>query len=83
LLEASPVGETVNVCSGKTASLREVLAMMTGIAGYEIEVRVNPAFVRANEVKSLCGNAGKLGSLVGEGRKIPLEETLRWMYGDA
>jgi len=81
LLEASPVGATVNVCSGKTASLREVLAMMTEIADYAIEVRVNPAFVRANEVKTLCGDPARLHGLVGDWQARPLDETLRWMHG--
>ncbi len=79
LLEVCPAGQTVNVCSGNTYSLREVLDLMAGIAGYKIEVRVNPALVRANEVKTLCGNPAKLRSLIGAWQMPPLEETLRWM----
>lgn len=80
LLELAPAGEVFNVCSGVTHSLREVLTLLAGIAGYEIEVRVNPAFVRANEVKTLCGDATKLRYLLGVWQTLPLEETLRWMY---
>lgn len=83
LLELSPAGETFNVCSGVACSLKDVLAMMTEIAGYEIDVRVNPAFVRANEVKRLQGNANKLKAFVGGLDSIPLNETLRWMYASA
>jgi hypothetical protein len=54
--------------------------MMAGIAGYEIEARVNPAFVRDNEVKRLEGCPKKLESFVKDLPRIPLEETLRWMY---
>jgi len=79
LLEARPAGETVNVCSGQAHSLREVIAMAEGISGRAIDVRVNPAFVRASEVKTLCGDASKLRSLIGEWHTPPLEETLRWM----
>lgn len=79
LLEVKPVGQVINVCSGKTHSLREVLAMAEKISGHNLEVRVNPAFVRANEVKSLCGDATRLQSLIGELSAPPLEETLRWM----
>jgi GDP-6-deoxy-D-talose 4-dehydrogenase len=57
--------------------------MMAEIAGYEIEVRVNPAFVRANEVKRLQGDCGKILGAVGELEQIPLRETLRWMYANA
>ena len=79
LLKVKPVGQVINVCSGKTHSLREVFAMAESISGHKMEVRVNPAFVRANEVKSLCGDVTRLRSLVGEWNDDPLEDTLRWM----
>ena len=83
LLERAPAGEVFNVCSGVAWSLKDALAMMAEIAGYEIEVRVNPAFVRANDVKRLQGDAGKLQGTVGSLESIPLKETLRWMYASA
>ena len=79
LLETCPTGETVNVCSGKAHSLREVIAMAEGICGRSIQVQVNPAFVRENEVKILCGDATKLKSIIGEWATPPLQDTLRWM----
>lgn len=79
LLEAGAVGETVNVCSGRMHSLREVLGMAEVITGHKMRVDVNPAFVRANEVKTLCGNPARLRALIGAWNTPPLEETLRWM----
>ncbi|WP_099064149.1 NAD-dependent epimerase/dehydratase family protein [Serratia sp. BW106] len=79
LLQAKPVGETINVCSGRTYSLREAVALCEKISGHTLEIRVNPAFVRPNEVKSLCGDASKLRTVIGEWDTPPLEETLRWM----
>ncbi|MDY7523919.1 GDP-mannose 4,6-dehydratase [Sphingomonas sp. 10B4] len=73
------VGETFNVCSGAAVSLREVIALACRIAGHEIEVQVNPAFVRANEVKLLQGSREKLERVIGPLTMPPLEETLRWM----
>lgn len=80
LIEAAPAGETFNVCSGTAHSLGQVLQLMAGIAGYEIEVSVNPAFVRANEVKRLVGSQEKLIQRIGSLPPIPLSSTLRWMY---
>jgi GDP-D-mannose dehydratase len=57
-----------------------VLAMMSDIAGYDIAVKVNPAFVRTNEVKRLIGSNAKLKRTIGHLPPIPLSETLRWMY---
>lgn len=82
LLQKSPVGEIFNVCSGQVYSLKEVLVMMAEIAGYAIEIHVNPAFVRANEVKRLQGDSGKLRQAIGAFEVIPLRETLQWMYAN-
>lgn len=74
------IGRTFNVCSGKAYSLGEALDMMAGIAGYKIDVHVNPAFVRANEVVRLTGDNTRLQGVVGTIDPLPLEHTLRWMY---
>jgi nucleoside-diphosphate-sugar epimerase len=80
LLAASPAGEAFNVCSGRAYSLADVLDIMSHIAGYQIEVAVNPAFVRANEVLTLVGSNAKLARAIGPVESVPLAETLRWMY---
>jgi nucleoside-diphosphate-sugar epimerase len=80
LLAASPAGEAFNVCSGRAYSLAEVLGIMSRIAGYQIEVAVNPAFVRANEVQTLVGSNAKLTHAIGPVESVPLADTLRWMY---
>ncbi|MCA8377424.1 GDP-mannose 4,6-dehydratase [Burkholderia cenocepacia] len=79
LIEAAPAGETFNVCSERAYSLKEVLAMLSRIAGYVIDVTIDPRFVRHNEVKSLSGSRDKLRRAVGELPVTPLDETLRWM----
>jgi len=79
LLDIRPLGQTVNICSGKSYSLREILAICQAITGYELQIEVNPAFVRANEVKTLCGDNSHLRALLGTWDTPPLEETLRWM----
>ncbi|MFP4155832.1 MAG: GDP-mannose 4,6-dehydratase [Halothiobacillaceae bacterium] len=78
LIEIAPEG-TFNVCSGRPHALREVLEMGRRISGHDIEVQVNPAFVRANEVRTLQGDASRLRSVIGDWQSPPLEETLRWM----
>ena len=80
LLAMSPAGEAFNVCSGRSHSLANLIEMMTEIAGYSIEVEVNPAFVRANDVLTLVGSNAKLTSVIGTVEQTPLAETLRWMY---
>jgi GDP-6-deoxy-D-talose 4-dehydrogenase len=80
LLHASPAGQTFNVCSGQAQTLAGVIGTMSAIAGYDIEVRVNPAFVRKNDVLTLVGSNDKLTSVIGTVTPTPLADTLRWMY---
>ena len=80
LLAAAPAGEAFNVCSGRSHSLANLIDMMGEIAGYRIEVQVNPAFVRANDVLQLTGSNDKLSAVIGDLAPTPLFDTLRWMY---
>lgn len=73
------IGQTVNVSSGRAWSLHEVVALCEELTGRRIELKVNPAFVRANEVKVLCGDNTRLRSLIGEWHSPSLRETLEWM----
>lgn len=81
LLEARPVNSVFNVCSGHAVSLREVIAQIEAITGHTMEVRVNPAFVRANEVRTLTGGAAKLKAVLPAWEPIELSRTLGWMCG--
>ncbi len=53
--------------------------MMRDITGHHPEIRVSPAFVRANEVHRLIGSRNKLDSVIGKVPAIPLQETVQWM----
>jgi nucleoside-diphosphate-sugar epimerase len=79
LINKGEVGETYNICSGKPVALKEVLIMCEQLEGYTLEIRVNPDFVRANEVVSLTGDASKLKSLLPQWSMPSLQETLSWM----
>lgn len=80
LIEAKAFGEVVNICSGVAHTLMEVVRMLEDLAGYQIDIRVNPAFVRANDVLKLRGSNQKLERLIGPLDVIPLQQTLKWMY---
>ena len=80
LLESEVRSEVVNICSGRAIALLDIVSMMNEVAGYDIEVRVNPEFVRENEVPKLVGSPAKLRSLVTLPAPRPFSETLRRMY---
>lgn len=80
LFESNSRSEVVNICSGEAYSLLHVLNSVSDIAGYKIEVKVNPEFVRQNEIKRLFGDNSRLNSITGFIPSIPLEKTLLDMY---
>lgn len=73
------VGKTVNVCSGVAHSLREIVALCEAQTGHRIRIEVNPAFVRDNEVRMLCGDPSRLNQLVGPITMPSLAATIAWM----
>lgn len=79
LLNHGKPGETYNLCSGRATCLDEIVDELKGITGHEIDVRVNPDFVRRNEIKRLRGSNDKLLATTGPLLIPHLGETLRWM----
>lgn len=82
LLAQPASGEVYNICSGVEWSLQQVIDTLRDLSGHDIEVRVNPAFVRANEVKSLRGSNAKVLARVGAMPAFDFSSTLSWMYGN-
>jgi nucleoside-diphosphate-sugar epimerase len=80
LLKHAEIGQTYNICSGNVFSLRHVIKSLSEITSHHIEVKVNPAFVRSNEIKRLSGSPDKLFELMKQDEiglpKYAFEETL-------
>ena len=49
--------ESNSICSRNLVSSRDALALMMELTGQNIEARVNPIFVRANQVLKLGGDS--------------------------
>ena len=79
LIENCPVAETLNVCTGQTYSLKEVIQLCRKLTGHQIEIKVNPEFVRENEVRELKGDNTRLSRWLGNIPSYTFEETLSWM----
>jgi nucleoside-diphosphate-sugar epimerase len=83
LLKKNIAGETVNICSGKPIALRSVIALLSNISSHTLETKVNPAFVRANEIQRLCGDPTRLNAIIGSIDTPDLADTLTWMLDQA
>lgn len=80
LLECKSHGEVVNISSNKGIKLLDVISSMNKLASYNIEVKVNPKFVRKDEIKSLTGSTNKLFKMIGRINSLNIENILQKMY---
>ena len=80
LLASNSSSVVVNLATNRGIKLLDVIGMMQEIAGYEIEIKVNPAFVRKDEIKTLTGSSQKLFELIGKVEPRRFELTLKDMF---
>jgi nucleoside-diphosphate-sugar epimerase len=87
LLEYGVPGEIYNVATGNVRSLDYVVDLLIKLTGFNIQIKVNPNFIRANEVHRMCGNPSKLQELLIRHQINlhipPLEQTLQQMLDAA
>jgi nucleoside-diphosphate-sugar epimerase len=80
LLLADNPPEVVNISTGVVWSIDEILTILNRISGHAIDVRINPAFVRANDVPVLGGDGTRLKDALPHWLSRDLADTLNWMY---
>lgn len=83
LLDKNIAGKAINICSGNPVTLQSVISLLSSISGHTIETKVNPAFVRANEIHRLCGDPSRLLAITGPIDIPDLADTLTWMLDQA
>ncbi len=76
LLIIKQKSEIVNICSGTTYSIREILQKFTEITNHSIEVKINPEFVRKNEIFKLSGDPEILYSLIEKPKNNSIESII-------
>lgn len=86
LLEHGESGEAYNICTGKTYTLLEVINTLSILTGHSLNISMNPALVRSNEVIQLGGDPMKLQQLMSTFNIAPftpeLSQTLDWMLAE-
>jgi len=83
LLQRATPGDVVNICSGAPVTLRALISMFEQLTGHAIDVKINPQFVRSNEINILCGNPARLFSTIGKLDAPALQTTLESMMNQA
>ncbi len=80
LVQAPVVPSIVNIATGTVSSINDIMEQLTALSGHNIDVQVNPAFVRKNDVEILGGSAETLRQSLPNWQPVPLHATLEWMY---
>jgi len=82
LLKKGRKGELYNVCSGRGASLSDILKIMSDYVGVEVERRIHANFVRPQDNRVIIGSYTKIQNEVGWKPAIPLEKALEDVVED-
>lgn len=67
----------LNIASGHSRKVREVLDLLLSLSTVEIEVELDPERLRPSDIPVAVGNARLLQETTGWQPKIPLQDTLR------
>ncbi|MGN6550808.1 MAG: GDP-mannose 4,6-dehydratase [Pararhizobium sp.] len=70
-------GAAFNLSTGRPIAIRAIVDMLIAEARVEIEVAVDPARLRANDVPRASGDPARAESVLGWRRRVPFEQTVR------
>jgi nucleoside-diphosphate-sugar epimerase len=79
LLKEAKTGETYNICSGRAISVGRILEEISELTNHTLEVKINPRFIRPNEIFSLYGDKSKLEQTIGPILNFSVTQTLESM----
>lgn len=77
LLGPEPASGAVNLCSGRAATVEEIIGIFARLTGHLPAIETDPALVRPDEIARLTGDPARLVALTGRGHDITLEQTAR------
>ncbi|MBI5563107.1 MAG: GDP-mannose 4,6-dehydratase [Deltaproteobacteria bacterium] len=74
-------GETYNICSGTSVSMREILEMMIETAGLKVSVTVDPERVKDADIDDIYGANAKMREETGWTPSVSLKESVEAIAG--
>jgi nucleoside-diphosphate-sugar epimerase len=80
LISTSTSSNVVNICSGRSIHLTDIITIMNDLSGHAMRVVSDPALLRKDEPRTLIGSPSKLEALVGPLPNPEFRETLAQMY---
>ena len=81
MLEKSQPGEPINICSGKSHKIGDILKMLIEISGLHVSIEYDARYKRPSDEPILVGDNSKLKQL-GWQQKHTIQQTLERVYAD-
>jgi len=70
-------GEVYNICSGHSIAMKEILEMMIGFAGIQVDVAVESSRFKTNDIDDIFGNYAKIKMTTGWRPATNIETSIR------
>lgn len=83
LVAGGHVGQPVNVASGRSVRIRDVLDRLIAISGLSVAVEVDEALLRRVDVPVICGDVSRLTALTTWQPRHDLDDSLLAIWHDA
>jgi GDP-4-dehydro-6-deoxy-D-mannose reductase len=80
LLNFGHIGETYNICSAQAFPLKDIIYKISKMAGIELEITINPEYLRAKDIAHLVGDNTKIKQALNWQPKIGIDVTLSKIY---
>jgi nucleoside-diphosphate-sugar epimerase len=77
LMKSDSISEIVNIASGKTCSLNDVISLFEKETNHKINIRINQNFVRKNEIKILAGDTKKLLQIIKSTSNYSIDDVIK------
>ena len=69
-------GLVVNVATGRSIAIGDILETLARLVGIEVEARIDPTLLRDNDPPLIVGDSSRLRELTGWSPALPMETTL-------
>jgi GDP-4-dehydro-6-deoxy-D-mannose reductase len=80
--DSLPSGTILNLASGETRRIGDVLAQLQSLAGIELELCVDPSRVRSTELRVACGSPARAATLLSWKPTVSWTQTLQDVLDD-
>jgi GDP-4-dehydro-6-deoxy-D-mannose reductase len=80
--DSLPSGTILNLASGETRRIGDVLTQLQSLAGVNLELRADPSRIRATDLRFACGNGGRAATFLAWKPTVPWAQTLQDVLDD-